>query len=438
VGTLDEGTATELAEALRGSVTLRRIDLQPLIKRLAGRRLPAEKILSLVADWLGKSRSGELVAVEGSGAAGGRGTPPEAGDRTGAFEWWILANARIFPGLAEAAQKSARRSEDLEEELERRFPAGPLSEHLRRLESPDLLHYIRSEPLHTRAIEASWQILAERVLKGETAAFEQPLAEQPLHCRHADPQKAARIEERLRMAAEISEKLALPFPGRLSLRPALETFLTDPWTGVDLQDRAAEILRRTVSLGEEWLAGLRPVEAIDLKEKRLLLLVDGVPPDVWLECMDLIDAYPEGFSTDWARLEVEPQTLPATVRLLGVEDDPLEALEARGIPYLLLKPREEEDLENLLDSLPSDKAAVIRLGTLDRGAHQGAYKLADMAVRLRHLLETKLPALHRFCRQGERELILTTDHGLSLTAAALSHGQGGVYERAIFRARWSF
>ena len=438
VGTLDEGTAMELAEALRGSVTLRRVDLQPLIKRLAGRRLPAEKILNLVADWLGKSKSGELVAVEGPGAAGGRDTPPEAGDRTDAIEWWAPANARIFPGLAESAQKSVRRFEDLETELERRFPSSVLAEHLRRLESSDLLHYIRSEPLHTRAIEASWQILAERVLKGESAAFEQSLAEQPRHCRHADPQKAVRIEERLRMLAGIGEKLALPFPGRLSLRPALETFLADPWTGVDLQGRAAETLRRTASLGEDWLTGLRPVEAIDLEEKLLLLLVDGVPPDVWLGCMELIDAYPEGLSTDWARLEAEPQTVPATARLLGVEDDPLAALEARGVPYLLLKPREEEALEKLLDSLTTEKAAVIRLGALDRGAHQGAYKLADMAARLRHLLETKLPALHGFCRPVKRELIMTTDHGLSLTAEALSHGQGGVYERAIFRAHWSF
>jgi DNA-directed RNA polymerase specialized sigma24 family protein len=116
----------------------------------------------------------------------------------------------------------------------------------------------------------------------------------------------------------------------------------------------------------------------------------------------------------------------------------VEALEARGVPYLILSGREEEALEDLLDSLPSKQAAVIRIGALDRGAHQGAYKLAEMAERLRHLLETRLPALHGFCRRQKRELILTTDHGLSLTAEALSHGQGGVYEGAIFRARWSF
>jgi len=433
VGTLDEGSARELAEALRGSVTLRRVELQTLIKRLAGRRLPAERILNLVSDWLGKSRSGELIAVEGPGAAGGGDSAPETGGRTGGFEWWALANARIFPGLAEAQRKPARRFADLEEELERRFPAGALAEHLRRLESPELLHYIRSEPLHTRAIEASWQILAEAVLKGEIITIEQPL-----YCRHADAERTARIEERLRLAARIGEKLALPFPGRLSLRPVLETFLADSWCSADLQGSALEVLRQTASMGGEWLAGLGPVDSIDLEEDLLLLLVDGVPPDVWLECMDMIETYPKGLSTDWARLEAEPHTVPATARLLGVEGDPVEALEARGVPYLLLSGREEETLEELLGSLPSEQAVVIRIGALDRGAHQGAYKLAEMVELLRHLLETRLPALHGFCRRQKRELILTTDHGLSLTAEALNHGQGGVYERAIFRARWSF
>jgi hypothetical protein len=80
---------------------------------------------------------------------------------------------------------------------------------------------------------------------------------------------------------------------------------------------------------------------------------------------------------------------------------------------------------------------VLRISSLDRGAHQGAFKLADMAARLRHILETKLPALIAYCRKENRELILTTDHGLSFAAGALSHGAGGAYERAIFRASWS-
>jgi len=49
-----------------------------------------------------------------------------------------------------------------------------------------------------------------------------------------------------------------------------------------------------------------------------------------------------------------------------------------------------------------------------------------------------LPAVLRECSRRKRPLILTTDHGLSLSRDGLSHGRGGAYERLIFRARWAF
>ncbi|UCF98552.1 MAG: hypothetical protein JSV89_03215 [Spirochaetaceae bacterium] len=457
VSTLDQEISVELAEALKGSVRLRRIDLQSLVRRLAGRRLPAAKILDLVSEWLGKSRSGELIAVEGASvsthdaAAGGIGTGgepsvdsleaaepsarPGMASTASTLNWWTLANARVFPALAETTRGSPRRILDLEEELERRFPAGRLVEHLRALASLELIDYILSEPFHLRAVQAAWQILAGRVLGAEVAAELRTL--QTLHCRHADPEAAARIEDRLLLLDKLIAIQELPFPGRLSLRPALEIFVADPWCGAALQAQAAELLQRITFLGDRWLADLKPVQPIDLQREALVLLVDGVPPDVWLECTDIIEAWPQGLATEWARLEAEPQTVPATARLLGLEGDPVEALEAIGVPYLLPRGHEEEELERLLSPQPSAGAAVLRLGALDRSAHKGAVKLAEMAARLRHLLETKLPALLDHCRQGNQELILTTDHGLSLTAGALSHGAGGVYERAIFRASWS-
>ena len=456
VGTLEEGVASELAEALRGSVTLRRVDLQPLIRRLAGRRLPAETILSLVGEWLGRGASGELIAVDASGLPGGgegrsaAAQEHQAAGSPAALQWWALANAALFPGLVDAAAQTQAEQvlRPLEEALERRYPARRLAEALRRLPAPELEGYIRSEPLHTRAVQAAWQILAERVLKGEAAggpmAARQgvgppagpPAGEAP-RSRHADPVKAARIDERLCLLAELHQRMELAFPGRLAVRPVLASLLADPWSGAELQGTAAGLLRRTASLGDEWLSGLPPVRAIDLEQKALVLLVDGVPPDLWLDCMDLIEAHPRGLSVEWARLETEPLTLPATASLLGLEGDPLEALEARGVPYLLPRAREEEEPERLLGPRPPGKAMVVRLGTLDREAHQGAFTLAQMAEKLRHLLETRLPALHDECLQDGRRLILTTDHGLSLSAGALSHGAGGVYERAIFRACWS-
>jgi hypothetical protein len=325
----------------------------------------------------------------------------------------------------------------LAEQLERRFPAGRLAEPLRRLQPPDLLHYIRQEPLHTRAVQTAWQILAERILGGETEAVEALRRPPSPHSRHVDAGIASRISERLELLSGLAAMRELPFPGRLSLRTVLETFLSDPWAGAELQSRAADLLRETASLGESWLAELDPVEAIDLEREVLIVLIDGVPPDVWLRCMDLIEGRPQGLSVEWARLEAEPRTVPATAGLLDLEGEPLEALEARGVKYLLPRAREEERVEDLLGPPSPGKAAVLRLGMLDRGAHQGAFKLSEMASRLRHILETRLPALLDYCRRHERDLILTTDHGLSFTTGALGHGQGGVYERAIFRATWS-
>lgn len=447
VGALDPEIAGALAEALKGSVTLRRLELQPLVRRLAGRRLPAEQILRMVSEWLGRGKSGELIAVEGGAAGVSAGGPDsESGEEkarssgggdAGALDWWAAANAGIFPELAAAARQSPQSLEDLAEQLEQGFPAKRLAEQLRKLQPPDLLRYIRTEPLHTRAIQAAWQILAEGILAGESNATEALRPDQPLQSRHADPKTASRIAERLELLAGLASLREQAFPARLSLRPALEAFLADPWCGAGLQDRAAGLLADTASLGESWLGELKPVEPIDLERAALIVLIDGVPPDVWLECRDVIEARPEALSLQWARLEAEPQTVPATASLLGLDGEPLEGLEARGVPYLLPRAQEEETVERLLGGHPPGRAVVLRIGSLDRAAHKGAFKLSEMAARLRHLLETKLPALLDYCGRENRELILTTDHGLSFTAGALGHGGGGVYERAIFRAVWN-
>jgi hypothetical protein len=44
--------------------------------------------------------------------------------------------------------------------------------------------------------------------------------------------------------------------------------------------------------------------------------------------------------------------------------------------------------------------------------------------------------LQKICTMQKRRLVVTTDHGFSLTRTGLSHGKGGVFERAVFRAEW--
>ncbi|MEJ2168562.1 MAG: hypothetical protein P8X90_23875 [Desulfobacterales bacterium] len=48
-------------------------------------------------------------------------------------------------------------------------------------------------------------------------------------------------------------------------------------------------------------------------------------------------------------------------------------------------------------------------------------------------LNAELPRLRKIASTQKRRLIITTDHGLSLTRNGLSHGAGGVYEQAVFR-----
>lgn len=439
VGALDEASAAELAAALSGKVSLRRVSLAALAQRLAGRRLPAERILALMSEWLGKGREGELVAVEG--AAGVAGPAAEQDP----LDWWPLVSAGALSDPSLPAEAFGRRVRELAERLEERFPSAGLAASLRRLGPEALLHYICAEPFHTRAVQAAWRILAERALKGEAAPEGEatgPTAEatagrrQSPRPRHADPARAAEIEGHLELAARIARCLACGFPERLSVRLGLEALLADPWTDADLQAAASAVLAEVVNLGERWLGGLPPVQSLDLGRAPLVLLIDAMAPDLWLAVKDLIEAYPQELATSWARLEAEAKTAAATAALLGLEADPVESLEARGILYLQRSGREAERLADWLQPLPAGRAAVIRLGGLDRDAHQGSLKLAEMAAILRHLLERQLPDLLRFCREQGRPLVLTTDHGLSLASGHLSHGRGGVYERAIFRASW--
>jgi hypothetical protein len=445
VGSLDESCVRELAGALSGAVRLRRVSLEGLIKRLAGRRLPAEKILGLVSEWLGTGREGELLAVEGA-------SPTAAAAEPDSLQWWALLRAGYFPRLAPAGGQLARLAGELEAKLEERFPSARLEEPLRGLSQAELALYIRSEPLHTRAARKAWQLLAGRVLSGagpwrtESAAAAPGRSESDggkadagdtPRSSHVDPEQAVEIEERLERVERIALTLALAFPGRLALRPELEALTADPWAGEDLKAKAASVLEQTISLGDRWLRELSPVEPIDLGEGPLVLLVDGAAPDLWLQALDRIEAFPERLTVSWSRLETEAETVPATAGLFGLEGDPVEALEAMGVAYLRPGSREEEGFPELLSSLLPGTAAVVRLGILDRSAHQGVCKLAELAALLRHLLQSGLPAAHRLCSTQKRNLVLTTDHGLSLTPEGLSHGRGGVYERAIFRARWT-
>jgi hypothetical protein len=60
-----------------------------------------------------------------------------------------------------------------------------------------------------------------------------------------------------------------------------------------------------------------------------------------------------------------------------------------------------------------------------------------MADAFGSLLDELLPAAAALCAEEARALVLTSDHGLSLEGGRLTHGTGGVFERAVARVWWT-
>ena len=88
-----------------------------------------------------------------------------------------------------------------------------------------------------------------------------------------------------------------------------------------LKDAAsiAGILGKTEGLGAEWLRTLKRVDAIDLEDGPLVLILDAAPADVWVASEEtalaaLRQAGGE-HTTSWSRLDAEPSTPEAVATL---------------------------------------------------------------------------------------------------------------------------
>jgi len=106
------------------------------------------------------------------------------------------------------------------------------------------------------------------------------------------------------------------------------------------------------------------------------------------------------------------------------------------VPMLTLKGSEELSLKDRLLPLDRSRPSVVRLTLFDKAAHQRTLRLSEMAVILRDILVRDLPPVLGSCAHQGRALVLTADHGMSLTRTGLSHGRGGAHERTIFRGTW--
>jgi hypothetical protein len=411
---LDEDTAGEISKALAGRILIEKRSLKDLVNRLGGRRLAPNQVRETVAQWISKTDDNAIIAVEDAELS------LEAGKTS--FSWWPFMHPElyrepIYPGVRE-----------IEAALEREHPSARLRKMLTGLDDSLLIRFICNEPFHIQAIRTAWLLLAERLL---SAAHWPEGAD--IYSRHADGETAGSVREGLGTLRRICELAAAPHPDKLRIRVPLSEIWMNPWASRQLRAVALEKVQDAVDRGDEWLATLPAVVPIDLNLNPLVLLIDGVSPDIWLETTERLEAAASTGRLSWHRLEVAPKTAPAVAGLFGFNGDALDEFHARDIDYHQVKGDEAHGLAELLPEFARDKPAVIRISRIDDAAHASRIRLAQMPAEIAVFLNTELPHLLRIAATQKRQVIVTTDHGLSLTRTGLSHGTGGVFERAIFR-----
>jgi hypothetical protein len=414
---LDDTAGAQLSRALTGRVIIERRSLKDLVIQLRGRRLTPQQVRQVVEQWVSDTTDNTVIAVTEDDAGSGSGPSSMA--------WWPAMHHKLFMDEPPAG------SANLEAGLEQLYPAAGLQDNLARIDDHRLVDFVVSEPFHTGAVRAGWLLLAERIVTG--SPWPQAAV---VDSRHVNPDSAAGIRQRLAALKRICALRDAVFPDTLRVRLPLSAILTDPWASPQLRSIVHQKIQKTSLSGEQWLATLPAVGPINLTHNPLVIILDGVSPDVWLETLDEIFIKLEDMTASWQRLETRPATAVSIASLFGFTGDPFDNFHARGIEYHQVKGNEAYGLADLLPEFVPDKPAVIRVALVDEAAHAALLRLVEMPAAICGFLEKELPRLRDICATQKRRLIITTDHGLSLTGGGLSHGKGGVYEKAIFRAQW--
>lgn len=415
---LDDATAEEISKSLAGRVLIEKRGLKNLVSSLDGRRLAPNQVLERVKEWISIKEDSTVIAIEDDHDV-------SIGSRGFSVSWWPMLHPAIF--------KDSMREEmgNVESALEREFPAGTLRGPLARLDDAKLAWFLKSEPFHTHGIRMAWLLFAERILSGK------PWPDlETLESGHADPDTAREITERLQTLKQIARQRKTPLPHRLCVRIPLSEIMTDSWVSAELHSLAFGQVRKIEPEGEEWLGTISSVKPISLEDNPIVVILDGISPDVWLETMNLLGRDIDEIKTTWHRLEVSPKTGVSISSLFGFSQDAIDELSSRGIPYLQVQGNEAYSMEDLLPPFVPGQSTVIRVSLIDKGAHASLLRLNEMPGATCRFLKKELPRLLDICAAQHRRLVMTTDHGFSLTRTGLSHGSGGVFERAIFHAEW--
>jgi hypothetical protein len=423
VDLLDDRTIAEIGRALSGTIKVspRRLDL--LAGDLSGRRLSPSKVKTLFDAWLGSHDENTLLSIDGGSASTAVSTRRPS--------WWALLHPELVAGgLTGPTAEEARA---LEPDLEEQYSSRDIIKQLVRLSDVDLLGFIANEPLHTSALRAAWEMLVNRMVRHPvTFAMDLPLSH------HCNPDEAAAINNRLKILRSFAEFEQTHIPNRLRKRIAAAALWADNWSTSEMRKTLTAHISTLESQAADWLTALPFIASINGEDHPFVLILDALPPDVWLEASTLLNNLLKDSKQSWARLDSSPHTVPSLCALFGFakDRDPMDEFSARGIAYHSIKGDESIPLVDLLPPPSKENMVVVRLNILDACAHNASLPLPAMADMLATVLSRHLPGVLKLCAEHNRRLILTADHGLSWKNGVLSHGRGGVFEETVVRVVW--
>ena len=125
--------------------------------------------------------------------------------------------------------------------------------------------------------------------------------------RHIDLQIGEAIDNRVRALDIARQFLNGSFPERLRMRTGLSVLWTDEWATAETRKQIENIARELEKTGDDWLKSLPFQPVIDLGNRPVVLLLDALPPDVWMEARESCGHIVKGARQDWFRICSDPR-----------------------------------------------------------------------------------------------------------------------------------
>ncbi len=433
---LDKSGCRELRIALEKNLETKNKHLRNLLKPLSGRRLTPDRIRSIFEQWL-EGEPDDVILVLDEVDANGTET---AGNVPGATAWWPLFHRLRNESSLDlsGSNRSQEVHDNLQQALETAYPVSDFSQAFDRMSADELVSFLLVEPAHTAAVQQAWRALVEKILRdGESAtrAVRSANGKEERRPKHLDREVRSEIRTKLKHLRKLCETRSKDLPDKLRTRIELAKLAEDPWASERIRKDVQRSIQQLARESGVWLESLDPVPPIETDDHPLVLLLDGVPPDVWMYLEENLEtgiAHPE---TQWHRLTETPETVTVLRVLFDIPEnrDPVEVFQERKGEYVTVSGDEEVSLLDLIPAERTDGTLLVRVAIMDREAHSGARSLVNLASYLENTLRRQLPPLVEHCKAKNRRLVITTDHGMSYEEGSLTHGAGGVFEEAVFR-----